>query len=96
MIAVTVTFEIKEECLQEFMRLVIANAFTSKMVEEGCHQFDVCTKGDAPNEVFLYELYEDAAAFDLHLMSAHFKSFDQAVAHMIEEKHVQVFGEVHQ
>ena len=55
------------------------------------------TPADAaqPTHVFLYEIYRDRAAFDLHLASDHFRQFDQrsrdlvlsktAVAYRVEE-----------
>ena len=49
-----------------------------------------------PDEVFLYEVYADAVAFDAHLASAHFKAFDRATALMIADKIVRTFAQVHQ
>ena len=86
MFAVTVTFIIHPGQLDGFLTLVRANAETSLKQEEGCKQFDVCVDPERPNEIFLYELYDDAAAFDIHLNSAHFKVFDSAVAGMVESK----------
>ncbi|MEM7522936.1 MAG: antibiotic biosynthesis monooxygenase [Pseudomonadota bacterium] len=39
--------------------------------------------------MFLYEVYDDAAAFDAHLASDHFKDFDAAVAPMVAAKTVR-------
>jgi autoinducer 2-degrading protein len=39
--------------------------------------------------VFLYEVYDDRAAFDAHLSAPHFKSFDAATAGMIRSKKVR-------
>lgn len=91
MFAVTVTFQIKPDQMNDFMLLMKANARTSRAVEAGCHQFDICRSG---NRVFLYEIYDDRAAFDLHLQSNHFKTFDVAVASMMTDKQVSMFEEV--
>ena len=45
-------------------------------------------------EVFLYEFYEDEAAFQTHLASDHFKSFDSRAARMVERKDVRIFSKV--
>jgi autoinducer 2-degrading protein len=37
-------------------------------------------------QVFLYEVYENRAAFDAHLTSAHFRSFDATFVGMIDSK----------
>ena len=39
--------------------------------------------------MFLYEVYDDRAAFDAHLSTPHFKSFDAATAGMIRSKKVR-------
>ncbi|WP_298983143.1 putative quinol monooxygenase [uncultured Roseibium sp.] len=94
MYAVTVLFRIKEGQMEAFMPLMIANAQTSVKDEPGCRQFDVCTDPDLPGEVFLYEIYEDAAAFQFHLATDHFKDFDARVTDMIAEKTVKTFQKV--
>ena len=91
MYAVTVKFEIKPGMKSEFMPLMIENAQTSLRTETGCHQFDICHSGNA---VFLYEVYEDRSAFDLHLNTAHFLCFDDAVTDMILGKHVETYDGV--
>lgn len=94
MFAVVVTFQIKPADWASFLPLMADNAATSLAQEEGCHRFDVCTDPARPHEVFLYELYTDAAAFDAHLSSAHFKMFDAAVGPMIASKDVATYSEV--
>ncbi len=96
MFAVIVTFNVKKGAMDRFLPLMLSNAATSLGGEQGCHQFDVCTDPNRPNEVFLYELYTDAAAFDAHLKTSHFGAFDAAAAGMIESKDVKTCQEVHQ
>ena len=94
MFVVTVTFDVKPECREAFLPVMLANAKTSLNEEPDCHQFDVCIDPNRPNSVFLYELFTDRAAFDDHLSSAHFKSFDAKVADMITGKEVALFERV--
>ena len=96
MYAVVVKFEVKPDHIEAFMPMMLANARASLHDEEGCHQFDVCTCADRPGEVFLYELYSDAAAFDVHKTMPHFVSFDRATAPMISEKTVTLYEKVAQ
>ena len=95
MYAVTVTFKVAPDRFDAFLPLMEENARQSLRVEPGCRRFDVCTDPSLPDTVFLYELYEDRAAFDVHLASVHFKSFDAAVAPMILDKTVRCFAQVH-
>ena len=94
MFAVTVTFRIRPGQMEAFRPLMLANAATSLAEEEGCRVFDVCTDPDRPDEVFLYELYDDAEAFAAHLRAPHFLAFDAAVATMVADKQVATYGEV--
>lgn len=91
MYAVTVNFTIKPGRMPEFLPLMTQNAQTSLSDEPGCHVFDICHEG---NQVFLYELYSDRAAFDAHLAAPHFKSFDAAVAEMVGDKSVTCYSGV--
>lgn len=94
MYAVIVTIEVRPGALKTFMPLMCANAATSLKQEAGCRQFDIATDPDRPDEVFLFELYEDRAAFDLHLSSNHFRDFDAATANLTERKTVRTYREV--
>lgn len=96
MYAVVVTLTLKPDQADSFLPLMLTNARTSLSQEEGCRQFDVATDPARPDDVFLYELYDDAAAFQLHLDSAHFRSFDAATAIMIANKSVRTYSEVMQ
>jgi (4S)-4-hydroxy-5-phosphonooxypentane-2,3-dione isomerase len=90
MYVVVVDFRIKPERLEEFMPLMLENARLSRDTEPGCRQFDVCVDPANRTGVFLYELYNDRAAFDAHLATAHFKRFDAAVADMVASKAVRI------
>ena len=91
MYVIAVDFEIDPSRLEEFLPLMKANAAASVRDEAGCHLFEVCQDPDAPHHIFLYELYDDRAAFDAHLASAHFKDFDAATSDMLQAKTVRAF-----
>ena len=67
MYVVTVEFTIHAEHRARFMTLMLGNARRSRTDEPGCRQFDVCIDDARADEVFLYEIYDDRAAFDAHL-----------------------------
>jgi len=96
MFAVTVLFKIREGDMAAFLPLMTENASASLKSEPACRQFDVCTDPARPDEVFLYELYDDEAAFQSHLKTTHFKSFDGAVADMILNKVIRTYQKVAQ
>ncbi len=96
MFAVAVTFMVKPGRMPDFLPLVLQQAKNSLALEEQCRQFDVCTGGDNEHEVFLYELYDDKAAFDAHLASAHFANFSAASADLLDSKLIKTYSIVAQ
>lgn len=96
MYAVCVMFQLKPDCMGDFMPLMLENARASLDAEPDCHQFDVATDPERPDAVFLYELYSDRAAFEVHLASDHFRAFNATTREMIAKKAVTTWPEVTQ
>ena len=71
MYVVVVDFRIKPERLAEFMPLMLENARASRETEPGCRVFDVCVDPKDRTSVFLYEVYDDRAAFDAAVTHIH-------------------------
>lgn len=91
MFVVTVVFTTRPADHAAFLKLITHNAAQSLALEPGCRQFDVCTAPDRPGEVFLYELYDDTAAFEAHKSMAHFQNFDAASAPLVAGKVVRTY-----
>lgn len=94
MFAVAVTIEVAPGRMPDFLPLLLDNARAS-LGEPACNRFDVLTDPARPDEVFLYELYDDASGFDAHRQTAHYKTFDHGTAEMIRSKAVKTYGVVH-
>ncbi|MBY8976229.1 antibiotic biosynthesis monooxygenase [Rhodobacteraceae bacterium NNCM2] len=92
MFAVTVIFNVNQNDMAAFLPLVRAQAANSLELESDCHLFDVWTDPARPDQVMLYEIYTDAAAFDLHLATDHFKTFSAAVEPMLMGKEVATWA----
>lgn len=92
MFVVKVQFTVLPEYAERFLAEMNSNAETSLSSEEGCSQFDVCT-GDACT-VFLYEVYDSESAFQLHLKTPHFLSFNETTTPWIEGKTVATFKRI--
>jgi (4S)-4-hydroxy-5-phosphonooxypentane-2,3-dione isomerase len=75
-----------------FLDAMKSNAAHSLAAEPGCRQFDVCVSDQNPSSVFLYEIYDDAAAFKAHLLSEHFLEFDREVTPWITKKTVRTLN----
>ena len=91
MYVVTVEFTVRAESLSDFLPLMAENARASRDLEPGCVQFDVCQSSERLQSIFLYEVYEDAEAFQAHLKTSHFRAFDAATRDMIATKDVVLF-----
>ena len=91
MYVITVEFTVCEGEEGGFLERVKRQARESLEREPGCKQFDVCSDPKDARRVFLYEIYDDEAAFQLHLESAHFKDFDKTTAGWFERKDVQAW-----
>ena len=72
MLAVCVDFEIEPASLDSFLTFMKKNASETLANEVGCHQFDITQDSHNPTKIFLYELYDDAVAFELHKKASHY------------------------
>ena len=64
----------------------LANVRRSRECEPGCRQFDVCLDEDLPHRVFLYEIYDDDAAFAAHLQTSHYAVFNERTTPWVQNK----------
>jgi len=96
MFAIVVTFHIHPEHWDRFIPLMLLNARNSLRNEPGCRQFDVCTDPQRKGEVFLYELYDDEAAFKAHTQTDHYIEFQAATLGMVGAKDVRSYARVAQ
>ena len=86
--ALVVEFRIKPAHVEAFALAIVDNARASRDTESGCRQFDVCRDPADAGVFFLYELYDDEAAVQAHLQSAHFMQFARETADWVERKTV--------
>ena len=94
MLAIVVEFRVKPECIEGFARAIVVNATASRETEPGCRQFDVCRDPADPALVFLYELYDDAAAFDAHRRTSHFLAMEAETAGWVQSKTVHRYQRI--
>ena len=94
MFVVLVEFTLHPECFEDFKNRVRQQAKDSLEREPDCHLFDVCTSAERADYVLLYEVYTDKAAFETHLVSAHFHDFDKDVRDWVADKKVSIFERI--
>ena len=54
--------------------------------EPGCRDFIITVSQKDPNHVFIFEVYDDAAAFEAHRQSDHFKKYAATAKDMIAKR----------
>ena len=75
MFSLMVQLEVRPEDRSEFLAAITANAEASVRDEPGCHRFDVTAVEGDGNRFVLYELYDDAEAFEAHKRAPHFAAW---------------------
>ncbi len=95
MLAIVVEFEVAAPDRGAFLDLVLQQARASLDREPACRRFDVCEDHAAQSRLLLYEIYDDEAAFRLHLASTHYAEFDARTRPLYRQKTVSRF-EVHE
>ena len=94
MLAVCVDFEIDPASLDAFLTIMQKNASDSLANEVGCHQFDIAQDPQNPIKIFLYELYDDAVAFEVHRKANHYLEFNDAISGMVNKKSIRLLQKI--
>jgi quinol monooxygenase YgiN len=85
---IMVDFRLRSGAMASFRRLIDDNATASVRGEPGCRRFDVLVPKGEADRIMLYEIYDDRAAFEAHLKTPHFASFNAESAALVSEKTV--------
>ena len=94
MLAVCVDFEINLASLDASLTIMKKNASDSLANEVGCHQFDIAQDQQNPTKIFLYELYDDAVAFELHKKTSYYLEFNDAILGMVNKKSIRLLQKI--
>src|SRR5262245_11957262 len=97
MMMIMVRLEVKPECLDDFLKLVTFNASQSRE-EPGNLRFDVVRSVTTPTRFGLYEVYQDEAAVQAHMATAHYARWRAEIEQLLEtprisERFASVFPE---
>lgn len=89
--AILVEFVVRPEDIERARELILENASATLENELACLRFDVLEEATEPYRFTLYEVYRNAADFDVHLQSAHFESFSKATRDLFVSRSVRQF-----
>ena len=79
MYVIFVSCRVKAEHLDDFIAAMLDDARGSVDNEPGCRRFDVVQDLADPTRISLYEIYDDRAAFDQHLLAPHLIKWKETV-----------------
>jgi (4S)-4-hydroxy-5-phosphonooxypentane-2,3-dione isomerase len=79
------------DAVDEFRSMIAANAAASVRNEPGCARFDVVELDGDEHRFALYEIYDDAAAFEAHKQTEHFAAWRKVADRALREQ-VNRFG----
>ena len=77
--------------MSKFVEAIKENASNS-VKEPGCREFNVLVIANRPNHVFLFEVYDNAAALEAHRNTDHFKKFFATTGNMIADRNVRALS----
>jgi (4S)-4-hydroxy-5-phosphonooxypentane-2,3-dione isomerase len=89
--AITVEFTLRPGAMTAFRKLVDENAKNSFDLESGCQRFDVLVPFNSKDKISLYEIYDDKAAFEVHLKTEHFLNFNRDSSDLVVNKSIVAF-----
>lgn len=72
MYVIIAPIKIKDGYKEQFVEAMLDDAKGSVQNEPGCLRFDVIQDAGDPNLIWLYEVYVDEAAFQVHMQTPHF------------------------
>ena len=91
---ICVDFDIDPASLEAFLQIKQKNASESLGNEVGFHQLNTLQAPQNPTKIFLYELYDDAAVFELHKQASHYLEFNHASSEMVMSKSLRFLQKI--
>jgi len=94
MFVVTVTFDVQPEQADAFQQRVLQQAADTLKNESTCQVFHVSVSPERPEAFFLYEVYDDEAAFDVHRNQPYFADFAKTVEPWVQSKSITTYHRI--
>jgi len=88
-----VDLDINPADIDKFLAALRVNG-AAAVQEPGCREFNITVSQKDPNHVFIFEVYDNAAALDAHRATDHFKAYAAATKEMIAKRDVRAMSSV--
>jgi (4S)-4-hydroxy-5-phosphonooxypentane-2,3-dione isomerase len=88
-----VNLDIAPGQIDKFLALLKENG-AAAVKEPGCREFNITVAQNDPNHVFIFEVYDSAAALEAHRATDHFKKYAAATKDLVTKRDVRGFSSV--
>jgi len=88
-----VEYDIVPGQVDNFLAALKENGVAS-VKEPGCRQLDITVSQKDPNHVFIFEVYDNAAAAEAHTATEHFKKYKAATKDMVAKREAKLLWSV--
>lgn len=92
--ALVVHLKIKSDSIDKFMDAAKVNGKAARETEPGCRAFEILQDPQDPTKAMLYEVYDDAAAFEAHQQTPHFKKYLETALQWLDHRERQFMTRV--
>jgi (4S)-4-hydroxy-5-phosphonooxypentane-2,3-dione isomerase len=80
--------------IDKYLAALEENAAASVKQEPGCHAFNITVSQKDPNHVFIFEVYDNAAALEAHRATDHFKKYAATTKDMVAKREARALSTV--
>jgi (4S)-4-hydroxy-5-phosphonooxypentane-2,3-dione isomerase len=80
--------------IDNYLAALKENGAAAVKNEPGCREFDITVSQKDPNHVFIFEVYDNAAAAQAHRETDHFKKYAATTANMVAKREVRPLSSV--
>jgi autoinducer 2-degrading protein len=80
--------------IENYLAAIKEVGATAIKTEPGCSEFDITVSQKDPNRLFIFEVYDNTAAFDAHLKSDHYKKYAAAVKDIVAKREVHPLSSI--
>jgi (4S)-4-hydroxy-5-phosphonooxypentane-2,3-dione isomerase len=88
-----VEYDIVPGQIENFLAALKENGAAS-VKEPGCRELDIAISQKDPNHVFIFEVYESAAAAEAHTATEHFKKYKAITKDMVARREAKLLWSV--
>jgi quinol monooxygenase YgiN len=80
--------------IDHYLAALRENGAASVKEEPGCHAFNITVSQKDPNHVFIFEVYDSAAALEAHRATDHFKKYAATTKDMVAKREARALSTV--